>query len=102
MKNNELLKGNFLVCMIIIIIGFAITSAISYQSTIGIYKTDTEQVSTLTSDGIYSNISMIFAKPLSISLTMANDNLLRTFLKLNRQQISWRNEGIFKRLPRAI
>ncbi|MEF9853007.1 MAG: diguanylate cyclase [Hydrogenoanaerobacterium sp.] len=80
MKNNELLKGNFLVCMIIII-GFAITSAISYQSTIGIYKTDTEQVSTLTSDGIYSNISMIFAKPLSISLTMANDNLLRTFLK---------------------
>ncbi|MEG1568531.1 MAG: diguanylate cyclase [Oscillospiraceae bacterium] len=80
MKKNELLKGNFLVCMIIII-GFAITSAISYQSTIGIYKTDVEQVSALTSDGIYSNIGMIFAKPVSISLTMANDSLLRTFLK---------------------
>ncbi|MEG1952758.1 MAG: diguanylate cyclase [Hydrogenoanaerobacterium sp.] len=80
MKNKTLFKTNFIVCMIIII-GFAITSVISYKSNLGIYKTDIEQVSWLTSDGIYNDISMIFSKPVSVSLTMANDSLLKSFLK---------------------
>ena len=37
-------------------------------------------MSSLTSEGIYYKINSIFSKPVNISLTMANDSLLRDFL----------------------
>ncbi|MEG2570398.1 MAG: diguanylate cyclase [Clostridia bacterium] len=80
MRNRTLLHTNILVC-VIITIGFAITSFVSYRSNFGIFQNDIEKVSTLTSDGIYSDIDDAFSQPVSVSLTMANDSLLKNFLK---------------------
>lgn len=80
MNKNVLFRTNFLVCSVIII-GFIITALIGYQSNQGIFREDMEQVSTLTSEGIYHQIDSIFTKPINISLTMANDSLLKGFLE---------------------
>lgn len=79
MKKNILLRTNMIIC-IIIIFGFLLTSIISYCSNNGMFKQDIEHISTLTSDGIYYEIDSIFTKPINISLTMANDTFLKTFL----------------------
>lgn len=80
MNNRTLLKTNLLVCTIIAL-GFAITSVISYRSNFGVYQKDVEQVSTLSSDGLYNEITSVFSQPVSVSLTMANDSLLKSFLE---------------------
>lgn len=79
MKKNVLLRTNIFIC-IVIILGFSLTSLISYHSNNGIFKRDIEHISSLTSEGIYHQIDSIFTKPINISLTMANDSLLKTFL----------------------
>lgn len=79
MKKNVLLRTNLFICMIITL-GFSLTSLISYYSNNGIFRRDVEHISTLTSEGIYHKIDSIFTKPINISLTMANDSLLKTFL----------------------
>lgn len=63
-----------------IILGFLVTSIVSYRSNTGIFKQDIEHITSLTSDGIYHQIDSIFTKPINVSLTMANDSLLKTFL----------------------
>lgn len=80
MKKDVLFRTNVFIC-IVIILGFSLTSLISYRSNNGIFKRDIEQISTLTSEGIYHQIDSMFTKPLNISLTMANDSLLKTFLE---------------------
>lgn len=79
MKKHSLLKTNILVCTIILI-GFFITAVVSYKSNIGVFEKDVEHVSTLATEGINSQIESIFSRPVSVSLTMANDQLLKTFL----------------------
>lgn len=79
MKNKTLMQTNLLVC-IIIITGFIFTSVISYRSNIGIFEKDVEMVSILSSEGLYNEITSIFAQPVNVSLTMANDSLLKDFL----------------------
>lgn len=79
MKKNILLRTNLLVCAVIIL-GFLSVSVISYQSNQGIFRKDIESVSALTSEGIYYQIDAIFTKPVNVSLTMANDSLLKEFL----------------------
>lgn len=79
MAKNVLLRTNIFICMVILM-GFLVTSLVSYHSNNGIFKRDIEHISTLTSDGIYHKIDSIFTKPINISLTMANDSLLKTFL----------------------
>ncbi len=79
MKEKVLLKTNLFIC-IIIILGFFITSIISYHSNKQIFQKDIEEVSNLTSEGIYHNIDTIFSKPINVSMTMANDVLLKDFL----------------------
>ena len=78
-KKIALVKTNLFVCTVIIL-GFAVTSLISYHSNQGLFKQETENVSNLTAEGIYHKIESIFTKPVSISLTMANDSLLKQFL----------------------
>lgn len=85
MKKNVLLRTNTFIC-IVIILGFLLTSLISYHSNSGILKRDIEHISTLTSEGIYHQIDSIFTKPINISLTMANDSLLKTFLAEEKDQ----------------
>lgn len=75
-----MLRTNVLVC-VVIILGFVATSVISYRSNQGIFRKDVESVTVLTSEGIYHQIDSIFSKPVNISLTMANDSLLKEFLE---------------------
>lgn len=86
MKKSILLRTNMIIC-IIIILGFTITSIISYRSNIGIFQKDIENVSALASDGIYHKIDSIFAKPVNVSLTMANDSLLVDFLSKEKKHM---------------
>lgn len=85
MKKNVLLKTNVFIC-IVIVLGFLLTSFISYYSNNGIFKKDIEHISRLTSEGIYHEIDSIFSKPINVSLAMANDNLLKTFLSEEETQ----------------
>lgn len=86
MKKNTLLRTNILVCTIIFI-GFIITCLISYQANFGIFKKDVEHVSTLASDGIYYQLESMTSQPVSVSLTMANDSLLKSFLADEKEQM---------------
>ncbi|MEG0584980.1 MAG: diguanylate cyclase [Christensenellaceae bacterium] len=79
MKKHTLFKVNLTICLIIIA-GFIITSVISYRSNAGIYEKNVESVSTLASDGVYNEISSIFSQPINVSVAMANDSLLKTFV----------------------
>lgn len=79
MRKNVLFRTNLFIC-VVIILGFLLTSIISYKSNNGILKKDIEHISILTSEGIYHQIDSIFTKPINISLTMANDSLLKSFL----------------------
>lgn len=78
-KNKVLLKTNIFICLVIVL-GFLVTSIVSYRSNTGIFKQDIEHITSLTSEGVYHRIDSIFTKPINVSLTMANDNLLKTFL----------------------
>ena len=86
MKRNILLKTNLFICTVIVV-GFIITSVISYYSNRGIFEQNVERVSTLASEGIYYQIDSIFTKPINISLTMANDSLLKNFLTEEEQRL---------------
>ncbi|WP_252198465.1 sensor domain-containing diguanylate cyclase [Clostridium sp. MCC353] len=79
MKNKILLRTNVFVCAVIVL-GFIITSITSYRANMGVFETDVEHVSDLAADGIFYQIDSIFTKPVNVSLTMANDNLLKEFL----------------------
>lgn len=68
-----------MVC-IVILIGFAITAVISYRANYSTSLRNIEQVSSLTSESIYYQIASVFTKPVNISLTMANDSLLKEYL----------------------
>ncbi|MEF9915994.1 MAG: sensor domain-containing diguanylate cyclase [Lachnospiraceae bacterium] len=86
-KNKILFTTNILVCTIIII-GFTFTSIISYNSNVGIYEEDVERVSMLVSSGIYNDIASIFSQPVNVSLTMANDSLLKNFLSGEKDNLT--------------
>lgn len=87
MKNRILIRTNLVVCLIIVV-GFCITAILSYQANYSASLQNIEQVSTLTSEGIYHQISSIFTKPINVSLTMANDSFLREFLSNEEEHLS--------------
>lgn len=78
LKNSILMRTNLLVSTIII--GFLITASLSYQANYRASLANIEQISSLTSEGIYFQIMSIFTKPVNISLTMAHDQLLIDYL----------------------
>ncbi len=80
MKKNILFRTNLLVCLIIIV-GFLLTAALSYQANYSTSLTNIEQVTALTSEGIYYQVSGLFTRPVNVSLTMANDSLLMDALE---------------------
>lgn len=79
MKNNRLFKTNVLVSLILVI-GFALTAMLSYRANYQASLDSIEQVSSLTAEGIYYQLSTKFTKPVNISLTMAHDSLLKNHL----------------------
>lgn len=79
MSKNILVKTN-LVIFAVIILGFLISSLISYKSSSNLFMKDIEHVATLTSDSIYYRLKTVFTKHIHVSLTMANDSLLKSLL----------------------
>lgn len=75
MKNNKLFKTN-LVISIVLLIGFALTAVFSYRANYQASLNNIEQITSLTAEGIYYQLTTRFAKPVSISLTMSHDSLL--------------------------
>ncbi len=90
MKTKTLLRTNFLVC-IIIVVGFFITAVIGYKMNWDVFERDVEQVSNLTMESIGHQIDSNFTKPLNISLTMANDSLLKDFLTEEQERMEDEN-----------
>lgn len=75
MRNNKLFRTNLLVS-IILIVGFIFTAILSYRANYQASLVNIEQVSSLTSEGIYYQIAGMFTRPVNISLTRAHDSLL--------------------------
>lgn len=80
MKKNILFKTNLMIC-IILIIGFLMTAVLGYRANYQEALLNIEQVSNLTSEGIYYQMTSLFTKPVNISMTMANDHLLKAYLE---------------------
>lgn len=79
MKNKILMRTNVLICAVILA-GFLVTTVLSYQANYSASLESIEQVSTLTSEGIFYQLSALFSRPVNVSLTMANDSLLKEYL----------------------
>lgn len=79
MRENDKLKISFLIS-IIIVLGFAAIVLLNYNAYSKIIKDDIENISKLTATNIYAEIENELIKPLFVSLTMANDNFLKTWL----------------------
>ncbi|BFL47601.1 diguanylate cyclase [Lactonifactor longoviformis] len=79
MKNRILLKTNLMVCLVIAA-GFLLTAVFSYRLNYSASLESIEQVSQLTSEGIYHQMNNILSKPVNVSQTMANDSLLKDIL----------------------
>lgn len=86
MKDNNLLKTNLLISFILII-GFALTAVFSYQANYQASLDNIEQVSSLTAEGIYYQITTRFTKPVNISLTMSHDSLLMDHLSEEKERL---------------
>ncbi len=78
-KKHTLLRTNGIL-LILFMIGFLTIYIINYYSNGTTLQKDIEHVATLTSEGIYYQIDSLFTEPVNVSLTMANDTLLKTFL----------------------
>lgn len=90
-KSTTLARTNLCIS-IIIILGFIITSYISYHSNQGMFQKDARQVLDLATGAIENEINAMFERPLNISLTMANDTLLKDYL--NREEEEDFEQGI--------
>ncbi|MEG2186782.1 MAG: sensor domain-containing diguanylate cyclase [Clostridia bacterium] len=86
MKKLSIVSTNMLVCLIITL-GFLLTSWIGYRSNTSIFIKDAKNVSELASEGIYFQIEKIFAGPVHVSLTMANDSLLKNMLMMEHEHL---------------
>ncbi len=84
---NVILKTKVLIC-ILILVGFMINAWLNYATSINGYTEEIEHVSTLTSEGIYYRIKTLFTKPINVSLTMANDNLLKSLLLTESENLN--------------
>lgn len=80
MTKQVMLRTILLICLIIIG-GFTVITVLNYRTSINVAMKEIESVSALTTEGIYYRLTGIFTKPVNISLTMANDNLLIELLE---------------------
>lgn len=80
MDSNFRLRVNIIIC-VIILIGFVAVGTTSYTTYSDTIKDDIVNISKLTATNIYSDIRNELTKPIFVSLTMANDNFLKNWLK---------------------
>ncbi len=86
MNKKLLLRTNMTLCALLAI-SFAIVSITNYFSNLEIYRVNVENVSELTAESIYHQINAYFTEPVSVSKTMANDELLKDYLDLERDNM---------------
>lgn len=86
LKNSKLVKTNILVS-IILLIGFMLTGILSYQANYQASLDTIEQVSSLSAEGIYYQITSMFATPINTSITMAHDSLLAAHISLEEEHL---------------
>ncbi len=98
MKNNKLFQTNLLVSSILVV-GFILTAFFSYRANYRASLENIEQVSSLTAEGIYYQLSAMLTKPVNISLTMAHDSLLVDHLLAEESRMDAR---ILRRLQKRI
>lgn len=79
MINNKLLRTNIIIS-IIIIVGFVLTALLSNKVNYRMSLENMEQISSLTTEGIYYQLTSMLTKPLNISLTMSSDSFLKSHL----------------------
>ncbi len=75
MTHSNVLKTNLLVSGIMLI-GFILTAFFSHQANYRASLNAIEQISSLTADGIYYQLSSLLTRPVNIAQTMAQDSLL--------------------------
>lgn len=80
MKKNLLMYTNAAI-FCVILMGFGVASFQSYDLLLQVKKSDIENISTLTADGIYSKNAILIASPVQMSLVMAHDTFLREWLQ---------------------
>ena len=86
MHKNYAFRTNLFICLIIIV-GFSITSVISYRSNMDTLKKEAESVTRLASEGMMYQIDAIFAQSIHISQTMAHDSFLINFLSQEKENL---------------
>ncbi len=99
MKNNQLLKTNLLIC-IVLVVGFSMTAFFSYRANYEATMDNIEQIASLTGEGIHHQLSTLLTKPVNVSLTMAHDSLLAEQLTQELQNLD--NEEYVDRLKNYL
>lgn len=77
-----------MIICIVLIIGFTLTAVLSYRANYRTSIDSIEQVSTLTTEGIYYQLTSMFARPVNISLTMSHDSLLVEHLQQEQAHLT--------------
>ncbi len=80
MEKKIAIRVNILLCSVILL-GFIAMGISSYYTYSRVIKDDTINISKLTAANIYSDISNELTKPITVSLTMANDSFLKNWLE---------------------
>lgn len=69
-----------LICLVILL-GFGFTTVLSYTTQKNLAEQNVSEIAQLLSADMYHQIDAAFTNPVAISLTMANDHMLQTFLQ---------------------
>lgn len=96
LKNDKLLRTNLMVS-IILMVGFILTAVFSYHANYRDSLERIEQVSSLSTEGIYYQLSSMFTRPVNVSLTMSHDRLLVQHLALEKEHME---DEAYERLTR--
>ena len=84
---NRKMNIRFIILIVgVIILGFSITSILNYKASSNIIQEDAENITKLTAMTIYAEIQNELTKPIFVSLTMANDSFVKSWLAKEDKQ----------------
>lgn len=75
MKNKNLIRTNLYIS-IVLVIGFVLTAILSYRANYQMSLDNMEQITSLSAEGIYYQVTTRFSKPVNVAQTMAHDSFL--------------------------
>ncbi len=78
---NKKTNIRFIILIVgVIVLGFFITSVLNYKASNNIIQKDAENITKLTAMTIFAEIQNELTKPIFVSLTMANDSFVKSWL----------------------